>query len=118
MCAPQRKNAQSLVVVNVTTMSPLPEACVGAVILSTVPPYIVRFRATPEKAIAPFTVSTGETAGEKGSPGNACVSAEPRLFGQCEDAPPEFGSAHLFGFSVTFQVARKSYASLPPVKKS
>src|SRR5512132_1802058 len=110
MCAPQRKNAQSLVVVNVTTMSPLPEACVGAVMLSTVPPYIVRFRATPEKAIAPFTVSPGETAGD------ACVSAAPGVSGECEDAPREVGAAHLFGFSVTFQVARKSYASLPPVK--
>src|SRR6478672_6066951 len=118
MCAPQRKNAQSLDVVNVTTMSPLPEACAGTVMLLTVPPYIVRFRLTPEKAIAPLTVSPGLTEGEKGSPGNAVVLAEPRLLGQCDDAPPALGSAHLLGFSVTFQVARKSYASLPLVKKS
>src|SRR5436190_11522130 len=118
MCAPHRKKAQSLVVVKVTFMSPLPEACVGAVMPSTVPPYIVRFLLTPAKAIAPFTVSPGETAGEKESPGNGCVSAEPRLLGQCDEAPPALGSAHLLGFSVTFQVARKSYASLPPVKKS
>jgi hypothetical protein len=118
MCAPQRKNAQSLDVVNVTTMSPLPEACAGTVMLLTVPPYIVRFRLTPEKAIAPFTDRPGLTAGTKGSAGNALISAEPRPFGHCDDAPPALGSAHLFGFSVTFQVARKSYASLPPVKKS
>ena len=86
--------------------------------LSTVPPYIVRFRLTPANAIAPFTVSPGLTAGEKGSPGNACVFTAPRLFGQCDDAPPELGLAHLSGFSLTFQVARKSYASLPPVRKS
>ena len=115
---PQRKNAQSLVVVNVTVMSPLPEACAGAVMLLTVPPYIVRFRLTPEKAIAPLTERPGLTAGVKESPGNAWRSAAPRLLGHCDDAPPALGSAHLFGFSVTFQVARKSYASLPPVKKS
>ena len=108
MCAPQRKNAQSLVVVKVTTMSPLPDACAGTVMPSTVPPYIVRFRLTPAKAIAPLTESPGLTAGVKGSPGNAWTSAAPRLLGHCDDAPPELGSAHLFGFSVTFQVARKS----------
>src|SRR5439155_17101815 len=108
MWAPQRKNAQSLVVVNETTMSPLPEAWAGTVMPVTVPPYIVRFRLTPANAIAPFTVSPGLTAGEKESPVKACVSAAPRLFGHCEDAPPALGSAHLFGFSVTFQVARKS----------
>ena len=59
-----------------------------------------------------------KSAGTKGSAGNVLISAEPRLFGQCDDAPPALGSAHLFGFSVTFQVARKSYASLPPVRKS
>ena len=75
-------------------------------------------KATPEKAIAPLTERPGLTAGTKGSPGNAWVSAAPRLLGQCDDAPPALGSAHLLGFSVTFQVARKSYASLPPVKKS
>src|SRR5439155_4314178 len=118
MCAPHRKKAQSLVVVNVNVMSPLPDACAGAVMLLTVPPYIVRFRLTPAKAIAPLTVSPGLTAGVKESPGNAWMSAEPRLLGHCEDAPPELGSAHLFGLWVTVQVARKSYGSRPPCRKT
>src|SRR5436190_24382191 len=105
MCAPHRKKAQSLVVVNVRSMSVFPDAWAGAPMLSIVPPYIVGLRPTPAKAIAPLTVRPGLTAGEKPSAGNACVSAAPRLFGQCDDAPPEFGSAHLFGFSLMFQVA-------------
>src|SRR3954469_8610072 len=123
MCAPHASRAADPVVVNVTVMSALllllvgPE-WVGTLRLSIVPPYSVRLRLIPAKVSAPATVLPALVGapGAKGSLLNVAVFAEGRLGHSDETAPPP--EPHRFGLSVSFHVARKSYARWPPAVKS
>ena len=103
--------------VNVTTKSAVllpvvgPE-CTGppaGVMLSIVPPYIVRLRETPPAASAPATVRLLAPGTANGSDGNAWTLGAGKDGHNDETPPPPL--AHRSTVSVALYVARKSYAS-------